>query len=114
MARVRIREGNLRRFDGQVRAGLLKAAYEIQRQAQAEAPVRGGYRSFDPGGPVGGTLRRSAFARATASGAEVGFSAHYAGFVELGTVKMPARPFLLPAVQRVRGRIGEFIRQATR
>ncbi len=70
-----------------------EAAEEILREAQAACPVDSG------------TLRASLNSRVTASGgnasAEVCAGAPYAASVELGTFHQPARPYLLPAFQRV-------------
>lgn len=104
--------------------GLYALALVGETEAKREAPVRGGYRSFRPGGPIGGTLRRSIHAIAygknggkvgedNESGkdlpgeyvpvpgqmvAYVGTNSGYGAFVELGTAKMPARAFIAPGL----------------
>lgn len=70
-----------------------EAAEEILCEAQAACPVDSG------------TLRASLTSRVSGSGgiyqAEISAGAPYAASVELGTFHQPARPFLLPAFQRV-------------
>jgi len=45
-----------------------------------------------------GFLRSSIFVRYTGDNVEVGFEAPYASYVEFGTYKMAAQPFLRPAI----------------
>jgi len=40
----------------------------------------------------------------------VGTDVEYAGFVEMGTSKMPARPYLFPALEKNRKRIKELLK----
>lgn len=63
-----------------------RTAQAVQASAQAAAPVRTGY------------LRSSITTEHPAPGtAIVGPRAHYGGYVELGTSRMAARPYLFPA-----------------
>jgi HK97 gp10 family phage protein len=50
--------------------------------------------------PVGetGNLKASIFVRYVSNNVEVGFSESYASYVEFGTYKMAAQPYLRPAV----------------
>jgi len=61
-------------------------------------------RSSSPGGPPAdqsGTLRNSITKRFKRGGmvADIGPQAHYGGYLEKGTSKMAARPFMLPALE---------------
>lgn len=116
----------IRELETDLAFGLYAVALMAETEAKREAPVRGGYRSFRPGtSPIGGTLRRSIHAvgfdqgggkvgednesgRPLPSGyaaapgsmtAFVGTNSGYGSFVELGTVRMLPRPFLLPALE---------------
>lgn len=107
--------------------GLLNFGFAVETATKADAVVRGGHRSFQPDGPVGGTLRRSyhtvAYLDGQRIGGEladengdqvpdyvpdqgivvyVGSNSGYGGFVEAGTDKMPARPTLVPAAMATR------------
>jgi len=79
---LRLAETGARR--GQTAA--VRAAEELREEAAALAPGR-----------LGAVLR----AQASGDGAEVTAPPH-ARFVEFGTRKMAARPFLRPAIERVR------------
>jgi hypothetical protein len=107
--------------------GLLNVGFAIETGTKADAVVRGGHRSFQPDGPVGGTLRRSYHTAAYLDGQRVGgelvdengqptpdyvpeqgivvfvgSNSGYGGYVEGGTDKMPARPTLVPAALATR------------
>lgn len=82
-----------------------QAAMRIRNEAVKEAPVRGRYRSLQPGEGVkrGGILKASIREEFLGrSGmivqARVVTACGYGAYVELGTTKMPARPYILPAV----------------
>ena len=67
--------------------GVLQIAAQIVLDvAQANCPVDTGY------------LRDSAFMQALASDVFFGFNAEYASYVEFGTYKMAAQPYLRPAL----------------
>lgn len=74
-----------------VNAEVAKAAFEIQAQAQAKAPVKTG------------TLRRSIHTVIEDGGrrAKVGPSVEYGTYVEFGTRRAGARPFMRPAAEAV-------------
>jgi HK97 gp10 family phage protein len=124
MADVTIFEPGMNRLKLALGYGMLNAMHFCETRAKAEAPVRGGYRSFRPGtSPIGGTLRRSIHSVVYVDGRPligsgqtddngnavpdyapgrgiVGFcgtNSGYGYFVEAGTVRMRARPFLGPA-----------------
>ena len=74
------------------RSGALAIATEIVGQAISIVPVKDG------------NLRNSIQAREDGDGAIVGTNIEYAAFVEYGTRRMSARPYLRPAIDSVRGR----------
>lgn len=120
--------------------GLYAVALDAETEAKREAPVRGGYRSFQPGSsPIGGTLRRSIHsvgygADGTIAGqhdegmgrlveevpvpgklaAYVGTNSGYGAYVELGTIRMPARAFLAPGLDVSMQRAAQTIDTALR
>lgn len=65
---------------------LVPGADIIMRYAQDLCPVDTGY------------LRDSAFIKRESDDVQVGFDADYASYVEFGTYKMEAQPFLRPAL----------------
>ena len=83
----------------------LRTAYAIQ--ADAQTSMKGGGTPHEPSAPGEpphvdtGFLKSSILAgRMGATNAEVSVGAEYGIFLEYGTTKMAARPFLLPAVRR--------------
>lgn len=132
MSKVEIRrnEAGWRELMGDLAAGLHGVALDTETEAKREAPVRGAYRSFRPGlPPIGGTLRRSIHSVTygvdgrtigiTLEGGQlpadetpvagrissyVGTNCGYGAFVELGTSRMQARPFLSSAADIALGR----------
>lgn len=71
------------------RAVVEKSAYDLQAEAQYEAPVDTGF------------LRSSISASVNGLEAEVGPTANYGFYVEHGTSRMPGQPFLFPAMDRI-------------
>lgn len=69
-----------------------KTAFDLEAHAKSVVPVDTGL------------LRMSIFTRFRQGGfvAEVGPSTHYAIYVEYGTKRMAARPYMRPAVEKVR------------
>src|SRR4051812_18518023 len=67
-----------------------KAAHDIEARAKTQAPVRTG------------NLRNSIQTVTHKLGATITAHAFYAIYVEMGTYKMAARPFLRPAVEAVK------------
>jgi len=81
----------MQRFDSgmqrQVYRFLASWAADVKAAAMRNAPVRTGY------------LRSSIYAKIKDWVAEIGAEATYALFVELGTRRMRAQPYLYPAIQ---------------
>lgn len=114
----------MRELRDRLSLGLLAVMQDAELEAKRETPVRGQYRSFAPyGTPVGGTLARSVHSAVfmdgrqiytSAAGAPnpemvavgsaivgyVGTNSTYGAYVELGTRKMQARPFLEPGLRK--------------
>lgn len=108
--------------------GLLEAGYELKKEIQQlirESP-RGGrsyrvgkkriHRASAPGQPPArdtGALMNSIkvdkFGFGSYFSIEVGSGLGYSGFLELGTSKMQARPFLVPAWEKRKDTIAELI-----
>lgn len=117
-------------FRKRLASGMRAVVLDAETAAKRETPVRGAYRSFVPGtSPVGGTLRRSVhsvvyldggmtFSHVEEGGISseitpaagisgfVGTNTGYGAFVELGTRKMTARPFLAPGLDEAVARAG--------
>lgn len=65
---------------------IIEGALIIAIQAENNCPVDTGY------------LRSTVFVREVGEEVEIGFEAPYASYVEFGTYKMAAQPFLRPAM----------------
>jgi len=76
---------------GDVRDDVKRAAFEVEALGKAKAPVKTG------------TLRRSIHSEFSDDGmkAIVGPSVSYSAFVEFGTRRMAARPYMRPAAEAV-------------
>lgn len=81
---------------GKLTIGLQKAIMTVEGDAKKGCPVDTG------------RLRSSITSRIEESTGVIGTTVEYASYVEFGTDRMPARPFLFPAAERVRARIKEF------
>lgn len=79
-------------------SGLQKATLAVESQARRDCPVDTG------------RLRSSITSRVEGSTGIIGTNVEYAAFVEHGTDKTGAQPFLFPAVEQIRAKIGEFFR----
>ncbi len=94
---VRVTRNDFARLDtltrAKVAAVIAKAALDIEAQAAANAPVKTGF------------LRSSIHADGAGTEWEVRVGAEYGAFVEFGTRRMAARPYLIPAVEQVRPRL---------
>jgi len=86
----------LRSPDGRVAAELARIAQDIVNAAKILAPVDTGRLRASIGWTIG----------TTSSGlfAEVGTNVEYAPFVEFGTGRASAQPYLIPAILQVLGR----------
>ena len=73
--------------DNALREGLMQAGRQVQGIAKRLCPVDTG------------NLRNSIEVTAVPDGAEVGTSVEYAPYVEMGTSKQTAQPYLRPAAQ---------------
>lgn len=152
-ATVKVHEDEYSRFLTAVGFGLMNFGHAVESDAKADAPVRGGHRSFltskrtkagargdvaigSNNGSVliGGTLRRSIHTAAFANGEQIGTSSDengrgipvytvsgkaavvigtncdYGAYVEIGTTRMEARPFLGPAFDANLGRLASLVR----
>lgn len=95
---------DMRSFDSamqkHVHRQLASWAADVKALAKQLVPVRTGH------------LRSSIYAKIQEWVAEVGAEATYALFVELGTRRMQARPYLYPAIQEHLPRLEEMICEA--
>lgn len=135
----RVRPRELARLREAIGYGMANLGNAIEDRAKANAPVRGGNRSFAPGGPVGGTLRRSIHSVAYVDGRPVGATSTdenggaipsypagngisvfvgtnsgYGGYVHEGTSRMPGRPFLTEAFLETQGEAAALITAGAR
>lgn len=105
---VRVVSNRLPTYEKAVDAAVVNAVtrggYRIEAGAKSRCPVRTG------------TLRRSIHTVISAGGkrATVGPSVAYGAFVELGTRRMPARPYLRPAFEQQAPRVVDEIKTALR
>ncbi len=76
-----------------------KAAFEVEKRAKEVVPVDSG------------TLKGSIQTKADGLQATVGVGAEYGIYVEMGTYKMAAQPFMTPAAEAVRPAFYEAMRQ---
>jgi len=79
-------------------SGLAKAVLVVERQAKEDCPVDTG------------RLRSSITSEVSGLEGKVGTNVEYAGFVEYGTVKRPATPYLFPALEKSKSRITELLK----
>ncbi|MBS7646145.1 HK97 gp10 family phage protein [Candidatus Bathyarchaeota archaeon] len=77
-----------------------RVASGIEATAKQLVPIRTGY------------LWSTIFHRIEGLTARVGAAAHYAAYVEFGTSRMAARPYLRPALEAHRGDLRELPRRA--
>jgi hypothetical protein len=119
--------------------GGLNYGFALEAAGKRNAPVRGGHRSFAPGGPVGGNLRRSIHTavylrgRRIAGGSDengrsipdypasdapvvivVGTNCDYGEWVHDGTSRMAARPFLAEALMETKDQAPALIEAGAR
>lgn len=79
-----------------------KAVFDIEARAKAAAPVKTGFLKSSIQGSTSGLQGR------------VDAQAEYAVFVEFGTRRMSARPFLVPAAEAVRASLNAAMRRIVR
>ena len=125
-------DGLARAFEGEAKRAALDSAETVRAEAMralqeprsGARPRRGGHRASAPGeapasdsGRLAGSLAAELDADGISAWAGVrgpaarGGAARYAAFLEFGTARMAARPWLLPAFERTRATIIERIRQ---
>ena len=75
-----------------VTRGVQKAGLKVEGDAKLMAPV--------DTGALRGSINTSGMTTATGAQASIGTSLEYAPYVELGTSKMSAQPYLQPALQK--------------
>jgi len=94
----------MRNFDSamqkHVHRFLVSWAADVKALAKQLVPVRTGH------------LRSSIYAKISECVAEIGAEAAYALFVELGTRRMQARPYLYPAIREYLPQLEQIIREA--
>ena len=98
---------NIQALDGQIKAGArkarMRAALEIEREAVAEVPVDSGRLKGSIGTQEVGDITE------VGSGVKAGSEVKYAHFVEFGTSKQAAHPYLQPAVEIVRAKYPDMV-----
>lgn len=103
-ARVRVEHDNIdpvkKATSDSINSALEMIGIEAEKFAKALCPV-GTPESTGIAGYIGGTLRNSIAHQVVMQEAAVyvGTNVQYAPYVELGTVKMTARPYLKPAIE---------------
>lgn len=137
--RVVVHDAGVRDLKRALAFGGLNFGFALEGAAKKHSPVRGGHRSFAPGGPIGGTLRRSIHCVAYLDGQRVGgrftdengndlpsyplgdgivvivgTNSRYGEYVHNGTSKMPARPFMSEALAEVADQAPELIAAGAR
>ncbi|MES2463945.1 MAG: HK97-gp10 family putative phage morphogenesis protein [Armatimonadota bacterium] len=104
MANARLVIDNLARIKRQVqqlmKAAMKEAAETVEAQAKLRVPVLTGHLFSTIGAVPSGNLRYSV---------EVG--AIYSIYVEMGTTRQPAQPFLFPAALTVQGMLPSIFRR---
>ncbi len=102
-------------------ATALNAGAIVKEDITSRRVLTGLHRASKPGdspAPDTGTLRRSAFIERTEHGVRVGVAMPYAAALEFGTtragrqrnVTIAPRPFMRPAMERLRGKFGRLFR----
>ncbi len=94
--------------DAAIEQFLETAALVVEGEAKNRCPV-GQYPRGS--GRVGGHLQESITYEVDKKEARVGTNVHYAPYVELGTVKMKAQPYLRPALDENKNKLGDLAQQ---
>lgn len=135
----RIRPREMDRLREAAGYGLLNFGLAVETASKGHCPVRGGFRSFNPDQPIGGTLRRSIHVVAYIDGRRIspqtedengtplpayvprmglvvyiGTNSGYGFWVHDGTRRMAARPFLVEGFADERGDAGRLIAAGSR
>lgn len=87
--------------------GIAEGCKIVEAEAKANCPVS--TEATRPGGPHG-ELRASITSQVEGNTGTVGTNKEYAGYVEFGTYKMPAQPYLVPALEAKEGEVVEAIK----
>lgn len=85
--------------DAAIEQFLETAALVVEGEAKNRCPVDTGH------------LRRSITKEVDGKEARIGTNIHYAPYVELGTVKMKAQPYLRPALDENKNKLGDLAQQ---
>lgn len=93
-------ESYARNVPNEVKGVVAESALVIEGQAQSLAPVGHYPNSKRKGGNLKNSIKAT-FYNGGAS-AEIGTPVHYAPYVEFGTYKMSAQPYMFPAFERER------------
>jgi len=98
---------NIQAIDKKIEAGArkarLRAAYEVEREAVGEVPVDSSrLKNSIMTQEVGGAVE-------VGSGVKAGTEVEYAHYVEFGTSKMAAHPYLQPAVDAAKQKYPKMI-----
>ncbi len=97
------KEERLKEIFSQLKQGMVKACLLVERDAKINAPVDTG------------RLRSSITNRIEIEGDQlvgiVGTNVEYASFQEFGTSKMPAHPFLFPALESNKSKIKDLLKE---
>lgn len=90
-------------------AGVAEGGKIVEGEAKALCPVS--TEATRPGGPHG-ELRESITSQANGLSCDVGTNKEYAMYVELGTYKMAAQPYLVPALINKKNEVVDAIKAA--
>lgn len=93
--KIRINPDVVRQVNARGGVALTRIAQETVVEAQKRSPFRHG------------TNKRSIMQDAHGSGRKVFSTSGYGGYLEVGTSRMPARPYIRPALEAVAVRIGQ-------
>ncbi len=97
------KEERLKEISAQLKSGMTKACLLVERDAKINAPVDTG------------RLRASITNRLDVEENQlvgiVGTNVSYASFQEFGTSKMPAHPFLFPALESNKNKIKDLLKE---
>lgn len=106
ISKINAKYGNAQ---AKVSKGIAKGCKIVEGEAKALCPVS--TEETRPGGPHG-ELRQSITSEASGNVGYVGTNKEYGGYVELGTYKMAAQPYLAPALKNRQGEVVEAIKDA--